>query len=193
MIVRLDFGDGGRRVRTLRVAPRPAPNVQIVAQLSPHLPFKDASVDEVFLDRSLAHAEDFLGVLEEFWRISRPGTLLHLRLPHASSSWAVSRDPRHSRHFTLETFHYFDPRFSDPGCLSSASFRLEHAHLYLTGPRPSARGLALARNAFARIIEGFVNQNRGMQYRWERWFAPLIGGFEEFYVVLSANKETSAG
>ncbi len=42
---------------------------------------------------------------------------------------------------------------------------------------------------FARIIEGFANQNRGMQYRWERWFAPLFGGFEELYVVLSTVKE----
>jgi hypothetical protein len=32
-----------------------------------------------------------------------------------------------------------------------------------------------------------------MQYRWERWFSPLVGGFEEFYVVLSALKQTSFG
>ncbi len=193
MIVRLDFGGAARRARTLRLAPTPGSDVQIVAQLSPHLPFKDNRVDEIFLDHALAHAEDFLGVMEECWRISKPGTILHVRLPHASSAWAVSRDPRHGRHFTLETFNYFDPRFKDPKCVSPASFRVEYARLYLTGPRRSARGLALARSAFARIIEGFVNQDRGMQYRWERWFAPLVGGFEELYVVLSAIKETSFG
>jgi SAM-dependent methyltransferase len=193
MIVRLDFGGAVHRARALRVAPQPGSDTQIVAQLSPHLPFKDNSADEIFMDRSLAHAEDFLGVMEECWRISKPGTIIHARLPHASSAWALSRDPLHNRHFTLETFNYFDPRFKDPKCASSASFRVEHARLYLTGARKSTQGLALARSAFAGIIEGLVNQDRGMQYRWERWFSPLVGGFEEFYVVLSAIKETSFG
>lgn len=192
MIVRLDFGGERRRARTLRLAPTAAPGVQIVVQLSPYLPFRDNSVDEIFLDHSMAHAEEFLEIMEELWRISKPSTILHLRLPHASSSWAVSRDPRHNRHFTLETFNYFDPRFRDPEC-TRASFRVEHARLYLTGARQNARGLALARGAFAQVFDGFVNQNRGMQYRWERWFAPLVGGFEEFYVVLSVIKETGFG
>lgn len=193
MIVRLDFGRERRRPHTLRLASSEAPDVQVITQLSSHLPFKDNSVDEIFLDRSLAHSSDFMGVMEELWRICRPNTIIHLRLPHASSSWVISRDPRHSQHYTLETFNYFDPRFRDSTCTSSASFRVEHARLYLTGARRDARGLALARGAFGRIFEGMVNQNRGMQYRWERWFAPLVGGFEEFYVVLSAIKKTPFG
>ena len=193
MIVRLDFGRDRRRARTLRLGVERASNVQIVTRLGPELPFKDNSVDEIFLDRALAHTEDFLAIMEELWRVSRPNTLLHLRLPHASSSWAVSRDPRHSHHYTLETFNYFDPRLRDSACTSPASFRVEHARLFLTGSRRNARGLALARGVVAQTIERLVNQNRGMQYRWERWFAPLMGGFEEFYVVLSAIKETSFG
>ena len=193
MIVRLDFGGEARRGQALRIAARPGPGVHIVSPLSRCLPFRDSCADEVFLDHALAHNDDFLGVMEELWRISKPGTILHVRLPHASSSWAISRDPRHPRSYTLETFNYFDPRFRDASCTSRASFRVEHARLYLTGARRSARGLALARGAFASIIEGFVNQNRGMQYRWERWFSPLVGGFEELYVVLSVVKQTAFG
>ncbi len=193
MIVRLDFGGEARRARTLRLAGAPGPDVQIVAQLSPHLPLQDDSVDEVFLDHALAHAEDFLSVMEELWRISKPGTIMHARLPHASSSWAVSRDPRHGRHFTLETFNYFDPRFNNATCASPVSFQVEYTRLYLKGARQNARGQALPGGALARIIEGLANQSRGMQYRWERWFSPLIGGFEEFYVVLSAIKKTPFG
>jgi SAM-dependent methyltransferase len=193
MIVRLDFGGEARRGRCLRVAERPAAGVRIVAKLSPDLPFRSNSVDEIFLDHVLAHTENFPAIMEELWRVSKPGTLVHLRLPHTSSSWALSRDPRHGAHYTLETFNYFDPRFKDPKCASPASFQVEHARLYLTGARRGARGLALARGAFARILEGLVNQDRGMQYRWERWFAPFVGGFEEFYVVLSAVKQPSFG
>ena len=193
MIVRLDFGGEARRARAVRVAPERRPGVHVAARLGRRLPFKGDVADEIFVDRALAHADDFLAVMEEFWRISKPGAIIHLRLPHASSSWAVSRDPRHSRHFSLETFNYFDPRFSDPSCPSNATFRVEHARLYLAGSRRNARGLALARGALSGVIEGFVNQNRGMQYRWERWFAPFLGGFEEFYVVLSVLKDRSFG
>lgn len=193
MIVRLDLGGEARRANALRVAPAPGPGAHVVAALTRCLPFQDNVADEIFLDRALAHTNDFLGIMEELWRISKPGTIVHLRLPHASSSWATSRDPKHPHSYTLETFNYFEPRFRDPACTSKASFRVEHARLYLAGARRNARGLALARGAFARIIEGFVNQDRGMQYRWERWCSPLVGGFEEFYVVLSAIKQTSFG
>ena len=189
MIVRLDFGGEARRGQTIRVAARPGPGVAILGRLGRQLPFRESSVDEIFLDHALAHAEDFIGVMEECWRISKRGTLIHIRLPHASSAWVLSRDPRHAHHFTLETFNYFDPRFNNPACTSPATFRLEHARLYLMGPRRGAKGLVFARSAFARIVEGLVNRNRGMQYRWERWFAPFVGGFEEFYVILSAMKE----
>ena len=192
VIVRLDFGDEVRRPRTLRVGPARGAGVHIVAQLGQYLPFKQRSVDELFLGRSLAHANDLVAAMTELWRVSKPGAILRLRLPHASSSWAVSRDPKHRGHFTLETFSYFDPREGDPACPGAASFRVEQARLYLTAPRRAqARGLAVARGVIAPMIEAFVNQNRGMQYRWERWFAPLVGGFEEFAVVLSAVKEPS--
>ena len=193
MIVRLDFGREARRARSIRVAPEPAPDVHVVATLNERLPFKDNVADEIFVDRALAHVDDFAAIMEEVWRICKPGTIVHIRLPHASSSWATSRDPRHSQHYTLETFNYFDPRLRDGQCVSPAAFHLEHARLHLTGARREARGLALARGAFGRIIEGLANQDRGMQYRWERWFAPFVGGFEEFYVVLSAVKEPSFG
>jgi SAM-dependent methyltransferase len=188
MMIRLDFGGRARRVRALRVDRVPREGVHILADLRPDLPFCDESVDEVFLERSLAHVEDFVGTLEELWRICKPGALIHLRLPHGSSSWAVARDPRHSRAYALETFNYFDPRYRSEECSSKAAFRVEQGWLHVAGARGQARGLALARGLFATALERLVNQSRGMQYRWERWFAPLIGGFEELSVVLSVLK-----
>ena len=193
MIVRLDFGGEARRSRTIRLAPDAEPGVHITTQLSPNLPFKDGVVDEIFLDHALAHTDEFISIMEELWRISKANTIIHVRLPHGSSAWAVSRDPRHAKAYTLETFNYFDDRFNHSGCESHARFRIEHARLFLTGARGNDRGLALARGLFSGVIEGFVNQNRGMQYRSERWFGPLIGGFEEFYVALSTIKDTSFG
>lgn len=189
MMIRLDFGGRAQRVaRPIRISTAAAPGVALCASLGPELPFKGDSVDEVFLDDRLAHVTDFVGTLEELWRMCKPGALIHLRLPHASSSWAVSRDPRHPRPYTLETFNYFDPRFKRLDCPTRATFQVERCRLRVTGAREEARGLALARGPLTAAIERLANQSRGMQYRWERWLAGLIGGFEEMDVVLSAVK-----
>jgi len=189
MMIRLDFGGRARRVaRPIRVSTVPGPGVAILATLGPNLPFKDHSVDEVFLDERLAHVTEFVETLEELWRVCKPGALIHLRLPHASSPWAVTRDPRHQRQYTLETFNYFDPRFKRVDCPTRATFHMERCRLRVTGAREEARGLALARGPLTSAIERLANQSRGMQYRWERWLAGLIGGFEEMDVVLSAVK-----
>jgi hypothetical protein len=61
--------------------------------------------------------------------------------------------------------------------------------LRVAGQRGDDTGLALARGPFAQFVEKLANGSRGSQYRFERWFAGLIGGFEEFDVVLAAVKE----
>jgi hypothetical protein len=193
MIVRLDFGGEAKRANVIRLSETPAPGIAVVTQLGRDLPFRESSVDEIFLDHTLAHADDFVGIMEECWRVGKRGSLLHVRLPHASSSWGVSRDPRHTHHFTLETFNYFDPRLNNSSCSANARFRIEHARLYLMGARRNSHSLVSPRGSVVRMIEGLMNRNRGMQYRCERWFAPLLGGFEEFYVVLSTIKATPLG
>ncbi len=191
MFVRLDFS-GETRAEALQAGSRSA-GTDIVTQLGPSLPFRDESIDELFLGGALAFVDDIVATMEECWRIVRPGALVHARLPHASSPWAMSGDPRQRHAFTLETFRFFDPKEARQTGVTSAVFAIEEARLCWTGPRGPARGLALARGAVARAVETFVNQSRGMQYRWERWLAPLIGGFEEVAVVLSAVKAVPFG
>ncbi len=187
-MVRLDFSGMASGLGAIQVGEGQREGLNLRARLGPALPFRDGSVDEVFLDDGLAHVSDFVCTLEELWRVCLPGALIHLRLPHASSAWAVSRDPRHPNRYTLETFNYFDPRFKDAHCPTPATFRVEQAELRVTGARGDPSGLALARGPLARTIERFANRNRGMQYRAERWFAGLFGGFEEMSVVLAVEK-----
>jgi SAM-dependent methyltransferase len=188
MMVRLDFtGRAHQRARALRVAARPEPGVTLLAEAGPRLPLRDASVDELFIGRSIAYREDIAATLDELWRVSKPGALIHLTLPHASSAIAVSRDARPRPLLTLQTFAYYDTR-TKPADAPEASFSVERARLRVAGRRGDDTGLALARGPFAQFVEKLANNNRGSQYRFERWFAGLIGGFEEFDVVLSAVK-----
>jgi hypothetical protein len=189
MMVRLDFsGDARSRSRAMRVALRPDAGVSIVAEPGPRLPFRDTSVDEVFLGRMVAWRADLAQTLDDLWRVCKPGALIHLTLPHASSTLSLSRDPYPRPALTLQTFNYYDPR-TKPWDAPATAFTIERARLRVAGTRPQASGIALARGPFAQFVEKLANGSRGSQYRFERWFAPMIGGFEEFDVVLSVVKQ----
>ncbi|MBI2723722.1 MAG: methyltransferase domain-containing protein [Chloroflexi bacterium] len=193
MMVRLDFtGRAKQATRALRVATQPAPGVTLLAEAGPHLPFADTRVDEIFGGRSIAWRDDIAATLDEIWRVCKPGALVHLTLPHASSVIAVSRDARPRPLLSLNTFNFYDPRTRPAGGPRS-SFTVERARLRIAGDRGDDTGLALARGPFAQFIEKLANGSRGSQYRFERWFAGLIGGFEEFDVVLAVVKQYERG
>ena len=190
MMVRLDFtGTARRAARALRFASAPAAGVAIVGEAGPRLPFREGSIDELFVGRAVAWRGDIAETLDELWRVSKPGALIHLTLPHASSPLALSRDPRPRPLLTLNTFNYYDPR-TKPVDAPPTAFTIERARLRIAGPRDADAGLALARGPFASFIEKLANGSRGSQYRFERWFANIIG-FEEFEVVLSAVKSST--
>lgn len=188
-MVRLDFGVRAEgAARALRVAAAPAPGVALLAEAGPHLPFRDACIDEMFVERAIAWRTDIFETLDELWRVSRPGALVHLTLPHASSALALSRDPRPRPLLTLNTFNFYDPKLKPADAATAAAFTVERAELRVAGDRGDDSGMALARGRFARFIESRANSSRGSQYRFERWFAGLFGGFEEFDVVLGVLK-----
>ena len=190
MMVRLDFTGRAAVARTIRVGPAPLPGVALISECSPRLPFKEASCDELFVDDAIANRGDIAETLDELWRVAKPGALVHLRLPHASSALAVSRDPRPKPLLTLNTFNYYDPRSKPWDAHSPTTFTVERARLRVAAGRgDEGGGLAIARGPLAQIIEKLANGSRGAQYRFERWFAPLFGGFEEFEVVLSVVKD----
>ncbi len=188
MMVRLDFsGRAKKAARAMRVATESAAGVAFIAEAGPHLPFGEGSIDELFVGRAIGYRSDVAATLDELWRIGKPGALIHLTLPHASSTIALSRDARPRPMLTLNTFNYYDPRTKPAGAPPTA-FAVERARLRVAGQRGDDTGLALARGPFAQFIEKLANGSRGSQYRFERWFAGVIGGFEEFDVVLSVVK-----
>ena len=196
MMIRLDFtGRAKQAARAFRVARETAAGVAFVADAGPHLPFRNSSVDELFIGRTISDRGDIAETLDELWRIAKPGALIHLTLPHASSALAVSRDPHPRPMLTLNTFNYYDPgTWSSAGASTLAAapertaFTIERASLRVAGARGDDSGMALARGPLTQFIEKLANGSRGSQYRFERWFANLFGGFEEFDVVLGVLK-----
>src|SRR2546423_4766536 len=50
-------------------------------------PFKESSVDEIFMDHVMEHLDDPLSVVQELYRITKPEGTLIIKTPHFSCTW----------------------------------------------------------------------------------------------------------
>jgi SAM-dependent methyltransferase len=71
-------------------------------------PFEPESFDEIYLDNVLEHLDEPIHVMEEVYRICKPGGLVKVIVPYFRSPWA-SIDPTHKHAFTVNSFAYYDP------------------------------------------------------------------------------------
>jgi len=90
------------------------PGVDIVADLEQcatrPLPLADDSIGELLLSHVLEHIRQPLPLMQELWRVARPGALMRVRLPYGSSDDAFE-DPTHVRQYFLHSFGYFSQPF----------------------------------------------------------------------------------
>jgi SAM-dependent methyltransferase len=70
------------------------------------LPFDDGSFDEVLCNDIIEHIADYVPLLKELHRILAPGGMLHIRVPHFTSTNNFI-DPTHRRMFSIFTFDFF--------------------------------------------------------------------------------------
>lgn len=95
-------------------------------------PFSSASYDEVFCSHILEHIphtvpghskDGFILVMEEIYRIPKPGGLVRIFAPHhlGDNRW---KDPTHTGAIHPGNFHYFEPE-SNFEYYSTARFRTE--------------------------------------------------------------------
>lgn len=71
-------------------------------------PFESDFFDEVYIDNCLEHLNEPLKVMEEIYRISKPGAMIKVIVPYFRSVWAFI-DPTHKHFFSVESFSYYDP------------------------------------------------------------------------------------
>ena len=71
-------------------------------------PFESDTADRVICQDVLEHVSDFVSVMEEIWRIGKPGCYIEVTAPFMSSINYFS-DPTHKRAFTSRSFDYFVP------------------------------------------------------------------------------------
>ena len=185
----LDLGCGkAKRQAAIGVDLFALPHVDVLCDLNGTLPFAENSVDGVYASHVIEHVEDFLGLMQEIWRVSKPGAWVRIWTPHFSSGPYAWGDPTHRRAFASNTFDYLgDNQFHYIRCSFRAkSLRL---NLFAGGSPPSAS--RLKHRIIIRVggwIEHLVNRSRESQLRFERvwcYFFPFTEIFVELQVVKS--------
>lgn len=86
----------------------PFPNT-IVADITQKLPFEDSSIDFVYSQDTLEHIkpEDKVKVINEIWRVLKPGGRMEHYIPNAGSRNDFG-SPSHLSHWNLQQFEHFD-------------------------------------------------------------------------------------
>ena len=104
----LDLGCGSnKRPGATGLDCRPEKGVDIVCDLERPLPLADEVADEVHAHHVLEHVRDLVQLMEEIYRVCRPGAMVHVSGPYYTSRGAF-RDPTHVRFLTEDTFQYFE-------------------------------------------------------------------------------------
>ncbi len=151
------------------------PEVDIVHDLNQFpYPFEDNSFDYVYATHVIEHMDSILEVMEEIYRISKPGAKLRLITPHYSDaiSW---QDPTHKWHLNSYSFRYFDAEY-ESSYYTHARFRLLYRRLEMA-PLWRLLGIQFLINLDNRF-PGF----RFMRRFWEQYLCFLLRAKEMDFV-----------
>ncbi len=190
----VDLGCGGRKKPgAIGMDIVGVPGVDVVADMSRGLPFRDNSLDGIYAYHVLEHLDDFLGAVGEIYRVLKPGARAWIKAPHACSTFTTWKDPTHKRGLSIATFAYFDDTYFDGAAFayySPARFRIEKAKLNftLTDRQEYAPSYRRPRRLLTMIFDVMANKNRDFQYACERFWGPLVG-IEEAVLTLRAIKD----
>ena len=106
--MKLNLGCGPKRIpgyvgvdKEERVKP------DLIADFEEGLPFKTDSVDQIYASHLLEHITNFNPLMEEIFRVCKPGARVEIRAPYGLSEEGIA-DTTHVRLLCLHTFDYFD-------------------------------------------------------------------------------------
>jgi predicted SAM-dependent methyltransferase len=105
----LDLGCGSSKTAgSYGIDVRVQKGVDLVFDLEREFPLRSSCADVVRLSHVIEHMNNLIGLMEEVYRICRPGAVVQVIVPYYTSRGAF-RDPTHVRYITEDTFQYFEP------------------------------------------------------------------------------------
>ena len=106
--MKLNLGCGNKKkAGFLGVDRYPCEAADLICDVSKRLPFRDDSIDAVYMDNLIEHVYDIPALMREVVRVSKYGACVTIITPHFSSlaSW---RDPTHIHHLSYFSFDHFE-------------------------------------------------------------------------------------
>jgi SAM-dependent methyltransferase len=190
----VDVGCGARKIPgSLGLDIVALDTVDVIGDVNRGLPFADNSVDGVHMHHLLEHVDALVPVMDEVWRICKPGGRVYITVPHSTSSYMTWRDPTHKRGMNLSTLTYFDNTTFDGAHFSyysKANFRRVYARLRFAAGGHAGRerpGRSIIARTLTDMLEAIANRSSYHQHLCERWWGNFLG-IAEAYAVLEAVK-----
>lgn len=104
----LDLGCGPhKRLGAFGFDRRPQPGVNVACNIEDPLPLQNECADLVYMSHVIEHVTNLIGLMEEVYRVCKPGAVVEIVVPYYTSRGAF-RDPTHVRYITEDTFQYFE-------------------------------------------------------------------------------------
>ena len=108
--MKINLGSGSRHQEGfINIDINPSVNPDLVADISEGLPFEDSSVDYVRAFDFLEHIEmgKTIDVIDEIWRVLKPGGQFESFTPDAEYGQGAFQDPTHVSFWVENTWLYF--------------------------------------------------------------------------------------
>ena len=175
----LDLGCGKRKYpRSIGIDVNKKSDADIIFNIEKGIPFPASQFDLVYSSHSLEHLDPkkLVFVLEEIWRVSKPGGQIVIIAPHFSGMGGPT-NPTHLRTgFTSQTFQYFK---SEDEYQGRVDFKTQKISLKKGTTRNQLIRLILI------LIDTFANFHPLFcELTWIYW----VGGFQEIKFELKAVK-----
>ncbi len=136
-------------------------------------PLPDNAFDRIYLVNVLEHLDDVIATMEEVHRVGRPGCLVTILVPYASS-YHLWTDPTHKRGFMARSFQYFTEAFAAQHfAYSTARFRQLEVTLDRHEPWPPDEAWIWQYRPkwFDRLILRFINRHKMLyEQRFMYWY-----------------------
>lgn len=181
--IKLNLGSGPSRKQGLYSLDHlELEGVDILADLNEPLDLlPDNCTEYVYSRHALEHIQNFLPLMRELHRITKPGGRIEVVVPHFSNPYFYS-DPTHVRFFGLYTMYYFVGPSKQPGSrkvpsfYSDIRFDIESIHIEFYGN-------SLLDKVVAPFMLRFVNHSISFQDFYERRLCHLFHAWQIRYVM----------
>ncbi len=154
----------------------------VYADFTKKLPFKNNYADLILLDNVLEHVarDKFLYFVDELYRVSKPGAVIRIYVPHYSGMYAF-KHPTHYNYFGIGTFDLMMPeKIFNGERYNKARFHLRREKLFFFHHN------LVSFKFLSRLPINFLfNFGRNWQHLMERF---QFFGFDEIYYELQVVK-----